>query len=146
MATASAAALAGLWRLLDQPEAALSRVTLSGAEPALPSSFAVGTAAQASIAASALAAAELDRLRSGREQRVSVDMRHAAAEFRSERYLRVEGGPAPELWDSIAGTYRCGDGRWIRLHTNHEHHRDVVLRVLGCAYAREAVATALKSW
>lgn len=139
-------ALSGVWRLLGQPEAALSRVTLTGAEPALPSSFAVGTAAQASIAASALAAAELDRLRSGREQSVSVDMRHAAAEFRSERYLRVDGGPAPELWDSIAGTYRCGGGRWVRLHTNFPHHRDGVLAILGCAGEREAVAEALKGW
>ncbi len=32
-------------------------------------------------------------------------MRHALAEFRSERYLRVNGGPAPELWDKIAGLY-----------------------------------------
>lgn len=146
MATAPAEALAGLWRLLGQPEAALSRVTLTGAEPALPSSFAVGTAAQASIAASALAAAELDRLRKGREQSVSVDMRHAAVEFRSERYLRVDGGPAPELWDSIAGTYRCGDGRWVRLHTNFPHHREGVLAILGCAGERAAVAEALKGW
>ncbi|RKQ73856.1 CoA transferase [Oceanibaculum indicum] len=144
--TSPSEALAGLWRLLGQPEAALSRVTLTGAEPALPSSFAVGTAAQASIAASALAAAELDRLRSGREQSVSVDMRHAAVEFRSERYLRVGGGPAPELWDSIAGTYRCGDGRWVRLHTNFPHHRDGVLAILGCAGERVAVAEALKGW
>lgn len=146
MATAPAEALDGLWRLLGQPEAALARVTLTGAEPALPSSFAVGTAAQASIAASALAAAELDRLRTGREQSVSVDMRHAAVEFRSERYLRVDGGPAPELWDSIAGTYRCGDGRWVRLHTNFPHHREGVLAILGCAGERAAVAEALKGW
>jgi len=139
-------ALAGLWRLLGQPEVALSRVALTGAEPVLPSSFAVGTAAQASIAASALAAAELDRVRTGREQSVSVDMRHAAVEFRSERYLRVDGGPAPELWDSIAGTYRCGDGRWVRLHTNFPHHREGVLAILGCAGERAAVAEALKGW
>ncbi|MCP2899133.1 CoA transferase, partial [Salmonella enterica subsp. enterica serovar Typhimurium] len=86
--------------------------TLSGAEPVLPSSFAVGTAAQASVAASALAAAALWQQRTGRWQQVAVDMRHAIAEFRSERYLRVDGGPAPELWDKIAGAYRCGDGRW----------------------------------
>src|SRR6266850_2322449 len=111
-------ALAALWRLAGQPDAALETVTLTGAEPALPSSFAVGTAAQASIAAVALAAAELWRLRTGRQQRVSVGMRDAAIEFRSERYLRVNGEPPKELWDKIAGLYRCGDGRWARLHTN----------------------------
>ena len=112
----------------------------------LPSTFAVGTAAQATIAASALAASELWRLRSGRQQRVSVDMRDAAIEFRSERYMRVDGGPPKELWDKIAGLYRCGDGRFVRLHTNFPHHRDGILKLLDCDYSREAVQHALDGW
>src|SRR5687768_5762940 len=88
-------ALAALWRQGGHRNGTLEAVTLTGAEPALPSSFAVGTAAQASIAASALAAAELWRLRTGRQQHVAVDMREAAIEFRSERYLRIND-EAPE--------------------------------------------------
>src|SRR5438477_12937568 len=91
-----------LWQQADLDEAALAAVTLTGTEPVLPSSFAVGTAAQATIAAAALAAAEVWRLRTGRQQRVSVDMRDAAIEFRSERYMRVDGTPPKELWDKIA--------------------------------------------
>ena len=139
-------ALADLWRLAGQPDAALQSIGFTGAEPVLPSSFAVGTAAQASIAAAALAAAELWRLRSGRKQRVSVDMRNAAIEFRSERYMRVAGKDRGEIWDKIAGLYRCGDGRWVRLHTNFPHHRDGVLKLLGCEYSREAVQRALDGW
>ncbi len=135
-----------LWRDAGLPPQALAQLRLDGAEPVLPSSFAVGTAAQASLAASALAAATLWQGRSGRWQQVSVDMRHAITEFRSERYLRVDGGPAPELWDKIAGIYRCGDGRWVRLHTNFPHHRDGVLRLLGCAYDKGAVQAALEKW
>ena len=116
---------------------------MTGAEPVLPSTFAVGTAAQTTIAASALAATELWRLRTGRQQRVSVPMRDAAIEFRSERYLRIEGKPAPELWDKIAGLYRTGDGRFVRLHTNFPHHRDGLLKLLGCAHDRAAVQKAL---
>src|SRR2546429_7740053 len=111
-------ALAALWRHAGRQDRALQAVTLTGSEPALPSSFAVGTAAQTSIAAAGLAAAELWRLRTGRQQRVSVDMRDAAIEFRSERYMRVDRAPPKELWDKIAGLYRCGDGRWGRRHTN----------------------------
>ena len=48
---APADALAHLWSVLGQPADALSRVTLTGADPALPSSFAVGTLAQSTIAA-----------------------------------------------------------------------------------------------
>ncbi len=138
--------LADLWQVAGGHARALDNVVLTDAEPALASSFRVGAAAQASIAAATLAAAELWRLRTGRRQRVSVDMRHAAVEFRSERYLRVAGRPATELWDKIAGTYRCADGRWVRLHTNFPHHRDGVLALLGCAYDRTAVAQALAGW
>lgn len=139
-------ALSELWTGLGGAADALDAVTLSGAEPALPSSFAVGTAAQVSVAAATLAAREIGRLRGGPAQRVRVDMRHAAIEFRSERYLRLDGEPAPELWDRIAGAYPCGDGGWVRLHTNFAHHRDGVLRLLGCDYERSAVAAALQRW
>jgi len=73
-------------------------------------------------------------------------MRDAAIEFRSERYLRVDGNPAPEIWDKIAGLYRCGDGRWVRLHTNYPHHRDGLLALLRCDYDRAAVQRALDGW
>src|ERR1700730_18326874 len=99
------AALAQLWQAAGQPTEALSHIRLTGTEPVLPSSFAVGTAAQASIAASALAASELWHLRCGRHQLVTVDMRPAAIEFRSERYFRIDGQSPSDPWDKIAGTY-----------------------------------------
>jgi crotonobetainyl-CoA:carnitine CoA-transferase CaiB-like acyl-CoA transferase len=139
-------ALAAVWRLAGLPATALDAVALTGAEPVLPSTFAVGTAAQATIGTAALAAAELWRLRTGKHQQVTVAMRDAAIEFRSERYLRIDGKPAPELWDKIAGLYRCGDGRWVRLHTNFPHHRDGVLKLLGCEHDRAAVQRALDGW
>ncbi|NYH98166.1 crotonobetainyl-CoA:carnitine CoA-transferase CaiB-like acyl-CoA transferase [Cupriavidus plantarum] len=139
-------ALATLWRDAAMPMDALAHLTLTGADPVLPSSFPIGAAAQASLGASALAAAAIWAQRTGRAQQVSVDMRHTLAEFRSERYLRVDGGAAPELWDKIAGLYRCGDGRWVRLHTNFPHHRDGVLRILGCAHDKTAVQAALGKW
>src|SRR3954469_16941691 len=144
--TGENAPLAALWRHAGQPSAALDDVDLTGAEPVLPSTFAVATAAQAAIAAAALAAAELWRLRIPRRQRVAVSMRDAALEFRSERYLRIAGKPAPELWDKIAGLYRCGDGRFVRLHTNFPHHRDGVLKLLGSEHDRAAVQKALEGW
>jgi crotonobetainyl-CoA:carnitine CoA-transferase CaiB-like acyl-CoA transferase len=135
-----------LWRAAGQPDAALGSITLIGAEPALPSSFAVGTAAQASVAAAALAAGEVWRLRSGRRQNVRVDMRDAAIEIRSERYLRVEGAPPAEYHDRIHGVYRTGDGRWVRLHTNFPHHRHGMLHLLGCNHDRGEVVRALAKW
>jgi len=146
MSTSPIQALAELWQAADLDPAALDHVRLTGHDPVLPSSFAVGTAAQASIAAVGLAAANLWLQRGGTWQQVAVDMRHAGAEFRSERYLRIDDAPASELWDAIAGAYRCGDGRWVRLHTNFPHHRDGVLALLGCAHDRASVAAALQGW
>jgi len=142
----TANALAGLWRVAGHDDAALSSAELTGAEPVLPSSFAVGTAAQATIAASALAAGELWRLRTGRRQHVTIDMRAAAIEFRSERYLRVDGKVPAEYHDSIAGLYCCGDGRWVRLHTNLPHHCSGLLGLLGCEHDRGAVQRTLDRW
>lgn len=136
------AALADLLARAGLPPAT---ATLTGTDPLKPSTFAVGTAAVATIAATGLAAAAIHHARGGPDQTVAVDMPHALTEFHSERHMHVPGFDAHE-WDAIAGLYRCGDGRWIRLHTNHVHHRDVVLRVLGCAYDRDAVAAALSGW
>ena len=138
--------LAELLRAAGHPDATAGAIELPATAPVLPSSFAVDAAAQATIAAAALAANELWRLRTGRRQGVSVDMRSAAIEFRSERYLRVDGKPPAEYHDPIAGLYRCGDGRWVRLHTNLPHHRDGVLALLGCSHDRAAVQRALDKW
>ncbi len=143
---AALTALASLWAEAGLPAEALPHLRLTGADPVLPSSFAIGAAAQTTIAASALAAAELHHLRGGRRQSIAVDMGHAATEFRSEQHAVIEGSAPKDLWDPIAGTYQCGDGRWVRLHTNFPHHRDGLLRILGCANDKASVAAALKGW
>ena len=138
--------LADLWTLAGGDTAALDAVTLTGEEPQLPSSFRVAPAAQTSIAAAALAAAEIWKLRSGQDQQIVVDMRHAVVECRSERYLRLDDNPPPPAWDAIAGVYKTGGQRFVRLHTNFPHHRDAICRVLNCKAEREDVQAALMQW
>jgi crotonobetainyl-CoA:carnitine CoA-transferase CaiB-like acyl-CoA transferase len=135
--------LAGLWKSVGGDPGALEAVTLTGEEPQLPSSFRVGAAAQTGIAAAAMAAAQIWKLRSGQSQQIAVDMRHAVVECRSERYLRVEGKPPPPAWDAIAGIYNTRDRRFVRLHTNFPHHRAAVCKVLNCKPEREEVQAAL---
>ncbi|MEA2881714.1 MAG: hypothetical protein QOH32_970 [Bradyrhizobium sp.] len=138
--------LANLWTSAGGEASALDRVTLTGEEPQLPSSFRVAAAAQTSIAAAAMAAANIWQLRSGQAQDIAVDMRHAVVECRSERYLRVDGQPPGPAWDAIAGVYNTGDGRFVRLHTNFPHHRDAVCKVLDCKPERDAVQAELMRW
>ncbi len=138
-------ALAAIWHLGQLPAAALGRVSLTGADPVLPSSFRVGTAAQTSIAAAALAATEFGTLRGQPGQDVAVDMAHAAAECSA--WFSVDGR-VPEVWDKFSGLYRCADG-WVRIHTNFDHHRAGALQLLGLdpAQAQRAdVQHALLAW
>jgi len=139
-------ALTQVWSGLGGNEAALPSIRLTGAEPALASSFALGTAAQVSIAAAALSAGELHRLRNGTRPDIGVAMADAALEFRAEHFTRIDGAPPPELWDALAGAYRCGDGSYVRIHTNFPHHRAGISRLLGGADSRAEVATALSQW
>jgi crotonobetainyl-CoA:carnitine CoA-transferase CaiB-like acyl-CoA transferase len=138
--------LSDLWTLAGGDPSALDAVTLTGEEPILPSSFRVTAAAQVSVAAAGLAAAAIWKQRSGEQQSVAVDMIHAVAECRSERYLRVDGKPPPPAWDPTAGIYRTRDQRFVRLHTNFRHHRSAVCKVLACKEEREAIQAALMQW
>ena len=137
--------LSDIWTSIGGEAAALDALTLTGDEAQLPSSFRVAAAAQVSVAATALAAAGIWKMRSGETQDVAVDMRHAVVECRSERYLRVDGNPPPPAWDAIAGVYKTRDG-FVRLHTNFPHHRDAVCKVLNCKPERDAVQAALMQW
>jgi hypothetical protein len=138
--------LSDIWTSAGGDPAALDAVELTGDEAQLPSSFRVAAAAQISVAASGLAAAQIWKLRSGQGQVVAVDMRHAVVECRSERYLRVDGKPPPPAWDAIAGIYNTRDRRFVRLHTNFRHHRDAVCKVLNCKPERDEVQAALMQW
>ncbi|MBT2326633.1 CoA transferase [Variovorax paradoxus] len=138
-------ALQALWRLAGLPAEGLAFAQLSGAEPVLPSSFAIGTAAQASIAAAALAACELGHLRGAPRQQVAVDMLHAALDCTA--WFSLDGRVPPQ-WDPFSGLYRCADG-WVRVHANFAHHRDGALLLLGLdpATAQRADAeAALTAW
>jgi crotonobetainyl-CoA:carnitine CoA-transferase CaiB-like acyl-CoA transferase len=147
----SAQALSTLWRAAGLPSTSLDRVTLTGADPVVPSSFAVGVAAQSSVAAAALAATQVGRHRNGLTQAISVDMREAALEC----FCRFTvDSKTPELWDKLAGVYPCKSGgragAWVRVHTNFAHHRDGLLRLLGLPdgpdTTREQVTQALMNW
>lgn len=134
-----------IWRGVGLPLEALDELRLSGRDPVLPSSFAVGLAAQTSIAAAALAACELGHARGVARQRVDVDMTHATLEATS--WFSLDG---QELnpWDAFSGLYACADGH-VRVHANFAHHREGALRLLGldpAACTRADAEAALRGW
>jgi hypothetical protein len=98
--------LSELWHTVGPDPSALSNVTLSGSDPVVPSSFAIGTAAQTSIAAAALAACGFAHIQGARRQHINVDMVHAALECAG--WFSVDGH-SPALFDELSGLYRCRD-------------------------------------
>lgn len=141
--------------LLDQiltsagHEAAGDEVEIIGADPVFPIPFRIGEAGAAAIAASGLAAADLWRLRTGRGQRVRVDVDAAAAAMRSNQYLRREPfsqPPGATLQGQGGNIYRAGGGRWIYLHRNFEHHRARIAALLKCPDDGESVSRAAAGW
>jgi crotonobetainyl-CoA:carnitine CoA-transferase CaiB-like acyl-CoA transferase len=133
--------LRDLWRIASLPMEALGFAHLNGNDPVFPSSFPVGSAAQVSIAAAALAACELGYLRDGIRQQVEVDMLHAAVECSG--WFSLEGHE-PNAWDDFSGLYRCADG-YVRVHANFAHHREGALRLLGLAPATATRADAQRA-
>ncbi len=138
--------LTSLWQQAGLPSEALQRLTLTGQDPVLPSSFAVGAAAQASIAAAALAATQVGLLRGMPAHTVSVNMEHAALECLT--HFAIDGR-VPDIWDKYSGTYRAQDG-WVRIHANFAHHRDGALTLLGLkagdGTSKAGVERALQTW
>src|SRR6266403_3566738 len=121
-------------------------VFTGGADPVLPTPFCIGAAGAAALAASGLAATELWRARTGRRQRVTVDLRQATAALRSSQYIRLAGTGVSSARNTIMGFYPTRDGRWSSLHCNFPNHRAAALRVLGVAEDRTAVAAAVAKW
>jgi len=137
--------LRDLWWLSGLPSEALGFAHLKGHDPVFPSSFAVGSAGQISIAAAALAVGELGQLRGDARQHVDVDMLHAAVECSGWFAL---DGRVPNQWDDFSGLYRCVDG-YVRVHANFAHHREGALRLLGLSASmttRAEAEQALLKW
>lgn len=143
-----------LWCSLQLPEYVLDHLHLSNGDPAVPSSFKLGSAAQTAVGLSALSASYLHFLRSGKQQEVYVDARHAVLDFHSEAWYTVDGEGLPkDVWDSIAGLYRTKNRSWVRIHTNFPHHRKGILDLLQLSddapsgpVTRDQVQEALLNW
>lgn len=146
MTPAPRQALAAVLAAAGLDPAAAARVAFTGDDPVLPSGFRLGTAGAVALGAAGLGADALWQRRGGAMQALAVDLRAAALALRTERHVTVDGAPAESPWSPISGFYPAAAGRWIQFHCNFPHHRDGVLRVLGAADDRAAVAAKVAGW
>ena len=128
------------WR--DAPIGALQ---ITPSANMLPTDLPIGPMAGATLGATGLASAALWQMRSGKLQRVGVDMRAATLAMTSANYLRVNGQKV-KSWDPITGYYQVRDGQWVYLHGNFAHLRDGLLKLFGVPNDPAALRKALQNW
>ena len=123
-------------------------VEFSGdADPILPTPFRIGETAAASLAAVGLAVSDIWKLRTGRRQKVGIDVRQATASLRSSKYMTQNGKSIAAERHPLMGVYPAKNGRWSYLHCNFPNHRAVALSVLGVEEEdNDAVRKAVSKW
>jgi crotonobetainyl-CoA:carnitine CoA-transferase CaiB-like acyl-CoA transferase len=131
---------------LDLPPGA--SVEISGGDPVLASRFSVGEGAAAALGLCGAAAADLWALRTGRRQRVRVDVRRASASLLSFMYQRLDGTATPRTnaANPTVALYQCRDGRWVHLHGGFPGLKAGTLRLLQCDDDAEQIAAAVRRW
>jgi hypothetical protein len=135
-----------LVKIAGLPAAAAEYVEITGADPVFPTRYKIVAPGAAVIAATGVAAAELWKLKTGRQQRVRVDGRMAGAAMRGARYLKINGVRPPEDPEKITGFYQLKDGRWMYLHCNFFNLRDINLKVAGAAPVKAEAEKAVAQW
>jgi crotonobetainyl-CoA:carnitine CoA-transferase CaiB-like acyl-CoA transferase len=135
------------------PEA--GEVTIKGQDPVFSARFRIGETTANILAGVGVAVTDIHEMKTGRRQKVAIDVRHAAATCQSSRLMRrrANGGdwkavesPSMAHMRSITQPWRTRDGRWYLPHFNLPHLHDRVIGVLGCESNADAVAKAVAKW
>ncbi len=120
-----------------------ARLEVRGADPVLATRFRVGEAAAAALLAVGVASDDLWALRGGRPQRLSIDVRAAAASLLSFALQRAPRLDVQRRSPATTALYRAADGGWVHLHGGFPHLHQGTVRLLGCADDPEAIAAAV---
>jgi crotonobetainyl-CoA:carnitine CoA-transferase CaiB-like acyl-CoA transferase len=147
------AAFAELMDVRGLGPVAAGEVRMTGHDPFHATPFKVGEAAAAVLAGVGVVANDIWEQRTGRRQRVSVDVAAAAATLRTVDYTRSrqpDGSyahvPIPQAMAhmlTVTQPWPTKDGRWFLPHLNLPHLSQRVLGVLKCESTPEAVRAAV---
>ena len=130
-------------------------VTITGNDPVFSARFRIGETTANILAAVGVAVNDIHEMKTGRRQKVAIDVRHAAATCQSSKLMRkLEPGGEWKAMDSpfmahmrsITQPWRTKDGRWYLPHFNLPHLHDRVIGVLKCESDADAVAKAVAKW
>ncbi len=134
-----------------------TEVSITGEDPFFVTPFKIGETLAGALAARAVVANDLWELRTGRRQKIEVEVNVAAAtalgggsmtQKKNEQgvYEDIPGTPELAHMVSITQPWEAKDGRWFLPHFNLPHLEKKVLGVLGCEGTPEAVKQAVSEW
>ena len=148
------AAFQELMAIRNRPDGAEAEIT--GADPVFSTRFKVAETGAGILAAVGVAVSDIWAMKTGRRQRVAIDVRHAGAALNSFSFLqaRRDDGSYQVMGNSPAATanyqitqpFATKDGRWFLPHFGIAHLKERVLGVLQCEATPEAVARAVGQW
>ena len=130
-------------------------VTIAGQDPVFSARFKIGETTANILAGIGVAVTDIHEMKTGRRQKVAIDVRHAAATCQSSKFLsqratdgnwKAVSSPSMEHMRSITQPWQCKDGRWYLPHFNLPHLHDRVIGVLKCESNADAVAKAIAKW
>ena len=128
-------------------------VTVTGADPVVPSPVRVGSAASIGLLAKSVAAAALHRDRGGPGQDVHVDLRaapHRLCPFYDRTWERLGGYPVASTLETGNAMgfafFRCRDGRWVMPQNMYPGLRERAQELLGIPLTKPAVTDAIARW
>jgi crotonobetainyl-CoA:carnitine CoA-transferase CaiB-like acyl-CoA transferase len=130
-------------------------VSIAGADPVFSTRFKIAETCAAVLAGVGLAVSDIWELKTGRPQRVSIDVRHAAAALRSSAYLQRPSSDGVfkavinkhhAAMIAITQPWRTKDGRWVLPHFGLPNLQARMLKLLDCEPTPESVAGAVAKW
>jgi crotonobetainyl-CoA:carnitine CoA-transferase CaiB-like acyl-CoA transferase len=130
-------------------------MTITGNDPVFSARFRIGETTANILAGVGVAVNDIHEMKTGRRQKVAIDVRHAAATCQSSKLMRkldpdgewkAVDSPSMAHMRTITQPWRTKDGRWYLPHFNLPHLHDRVIGVLQCASNAEAVAKAVAQW
>jgi crotonobetainyl-CoA:carnitine CoA-transferase CaiB-like acyl-CoA transferase len=130
-------------------------VTIAGADPVFSTRFRIGETCAAVLGGVGAAVSDIWQLKTGRRQKASIDVRHAAAGLRSSHYLQrpgPEGAFKPvvnknhEAMIAITQPWPTKDGRHVLTHFGLPNLQARMQKLLGCEPDPSSVARAVAKW
>jgi len=146
-------ALGELLEIRGLPEPPAEEVSFEGSDPFFQVPYPLAESTAAILGSIGIAVNDLWEMRTGRRQKASVNLRHAAATLRTVDYTRERGEagefkaiPIPSdmaYMLTVTQPWKARDGRWFLPHFNLPHLAQRVLNVLQSDYTPDAVRLAV---